>query len=247
MCAPAGLHSAHQGAAPTATPHPQASLGITSITSRVRPSPHFPVPPPPRHLSANLPLTPPMPTPNLPGAQPHVTCHLGKPSLTPLLVLASPSPPTPHPRHLPGPAPPSLPWPRPSPPRAHQELGSSRSAHSAGMGGASPCPERSPSRLGGETDGDAGDPLQRPPQMLCRAHSLTKVDPLVAARTHVGLPRERGDAASCGEEESGQGPAWPPGRPSARTWSPAHLCWAPWGGRSPCAPQPGPRGPRWGR
>lgn len=80
------------------------------------------------------------------------------------------------------------------------------------------------------------------------ARPLTKVDPLVAARTHVGFPGERGDAGGWEGEESGRGTAAPTPRPPCpRKLSPAHLCWAPSGGRWPSAPQLGPRGPRWGQ
>lgn len=47
------------------------------------------------------------------------------------------------------------------------------------------------------------------------ARPLTKVDPLVAARTHVGFPGERGDAGGWEGEESGRGTAAPTPRPPA--------------------------------
>lgn len=57
-----------------------------------------------------------------------------------------------------------------------------------------------------------GTVLGRPPRGCCRPQSLTKVNPVVTARTHVGLPRERGDAGGCGthregHHESGRGRA----------------------------------------
>lgn len=88
----------------------------------------------------------------------------------------------------------------PVPQHARLGSGSWSSAHSAGRAGASPCPERSPSQLGGRRrvvggnpKAEARCPLDVRPLSQRGRESLTEVHSLVASRTHVGLPSECGD------------------------------------------------------
>lgn len=164
--------------------------------------------------------------------------HLPPPH--PFLARLSPS----YPR---APARPPSPVALPSPLRARRGSVSSRSARSAGRAGANPCPETSPSQLGrgrseAEPRGGGGSGGPGP------GRALTKVHLLAAARARVGLPGESSDTGGCGRtSQGGAGPA--AGVPTTPSPSPrpAHLCWAPSGGRSPYAPPVGPWGPRWGR
>lgn len=171
-----------------------------------RPPPQIPAPPgpPPTLITPlDLRLAPPVALPTRLGRPrprtliaplgPHPSGPAA-PSLGPYPPLSDPRPPEPSeiplgPRRPPSPSGAA----RLSPPRARPGSASSHSARNAGTAGASPCPETSPSRLGRRQEDDAEAPGVDLPGWGW-VQPLTEVDPLVAARTHVGLPGERGDA-----------------------------------------------------